>query len=150
MHLNLFPNETERTLRKERGKLYGTRAATLALMAARIDEKEAAEFVKYQSLFFEIEARLHRVESELLRIQAHQLGIEYPTENEKPEWWVADQTEPLLSETGLIRLNKLVKEEKRKNKEWWITILASLIGALTGLVGSLIALIAILHEFGRV
>src|SRR5260370_35445193 len=125
MQINIFLDDRERRLRKERRELYGTRAAALMLMAGRTGENDAEEFLKYQTKFFEIENRLHRIESDLLRIQGHYLGIEYPTKEEKPDWWVAGNDDPLLSEKGLIHLNKLVKDEKRKNTEWWVTIAAS-------------------------
>lgn len=122
-------------------------------MAAKFSnskDKEDPAFVKYQDAFHETDTRIQKVESQILLTDAHYLGIEYPTKEEKPDSWITNETESWLSEKGLIHLNKLVKEEKRKNTEWWITIAASLIGAITGLVGAIIALVAILHEFGRI
>jgi len=151
MYINIFRSQSENRLRKERSNLYGMRAAALSLLVARVATKsDQAEITKYETAFHELEIKIQKVESELLKIDAYYLGIEYPTKEDKRDWWTSNETESWLSEKGLIHLNKLVKDEKRKNMEWWITIFASLIGALTGFVGAVIALVAILHEFGRI
>src|SRR5258706_4929104 len=149
---NVFTGETKRRLSKERSKLYGMRAAALSMMAARFStskNKDDPEFVKYQTAFHELETEIQKVESKLLRMEAYYLGIEYPTKEEKPDWWISDETESWLSEKGLIRLNNLVKAERRKNIEWWVKIVTPLIGSLISLLGLIIALITILRNTNR-
>jgi uncharacterized membrane protein YfcA len=51
-----------------------------------------------------------------------------------------------LSDTGKAGVAKLFREERRKNAEWWIKTMGSIIGLLTGLLGALIGVIAFLKK----
>lgn len=110
--------------------------------------------------------RRQRVQTEQLKRRASQLAIEIPNH---PTWWGEDkdgynamlQKSPearredflYLTEIGKIGVRKLIKDEQQKEDEWerarveWkIKIVVSIITALTGLVGALIGVFAMLRN----
>jgi hypothetical protein len=40
----------------------------------------------------------------------------------------------------------LIREDKRRNLEWWIKVIGSIIAFVTGLLGALIGVIAVLKK----
>jgi len=89
---------------------------------------------------------IRQIESALLLKEALHLGIEYPTSDQKPEWWNNTSDGQWLTHRGQIGLNKLIREERRKNIEWWVKIVTPLIGAAISLIGLIIALITIVRK----
>jgi DNA transposition AAA+ family ATPase len=94
--------------------------------------------------------RLAAVESAQLLRRAHKLGIEVP---ETGAWWDYElvdggkgSRQTHLSEFGKVKVAKLIREEKLKNVEQWIKLIAPILTALTGLLGVIIGLIAILRK----
>lgn len=92
--------------------------------------------------------QLEFFESELLLAKAERLGIDLP---ERKDWWssedVMNELSPdgvtwWLSQKGRIGVANLIKQERRKDLEWWLKIIA----ALTGLGGVLIGIISALKR----
>jgi len=92
--------------------------------------------------------QLEFFESELLLAKAERLGIDLP---ERKDWWsnddVMNELSPddvtwWLSQKGRIGIANLIKQERRKDLEWWLKV----IGALTGLGGVLIGIISALKR----
>lgn len=101
------------------------------------------------------ERKLAAFEYEHLLATAHSLGVDIPTHEEKPSWWSSNSSRGMdfgpatvywLSDTGEAGLAKLIREEKRKNVEWWVRTVGSIAGLLTGLLGALIGVIAFLKK----
>ena len=92
-----------------------------------------------------------------LEREALRLGIDIPRH---ASWWwddseqfrgvPSDQMEDLVSyyltKQGRAGVRRLIREEKRKNIEWWLKVVGSVITLITGLVGTLIGLFAVLRN----
>lgn len=92
--------------------------------------------------------QLEFFESELLLTKAERLGIDLP---DKKDWWSNDDVHSelspdditwWLSRKGRIGVANLIKQERRKDVEWWLKIIA----ALTGLGGVLVGIISALKR----
>jgi hypothetical protein len=81
---------------------------------------------------------------QLLR-KADRLSIDI-TPEQNPRWWYTQNEEgyPILTKSGQIRVKKLIDDERFARSERWIKLLAPIIAALTGLVGTIIGLLAFL------
>lgn len=97
--------------------------------------------------FFDVindaEVEIERRKTKSLIRKARNLGIDVPVDD--PEWFLERITHneriyKILSSTGETRLRLLIQKHRRENIEWWLKIIA----ALTGLIGTLIGLVAIL------
>jgi|GEM_PF-2187368 len=94
---------------------------------------------------------LERVRSTATLNEAHRLAIEVPSAQEKTAWWSNDYEDGMpdeavtewLSEGGELGVTKLIKEEKRKNIEWWIRIITPLVAAAISLLGLIVALVTV-------
>jgi hypothetical protein len=93
--------------------------------------------------------QLELYESDLLRRKALQLGIDIPA---NPDWWKDDNDDGVmppesvttwLTYKGRVGVDKLIREEKRKNIEWLVKTLTPIIGALISLLGLIVALVTI-------
>src|ERR1041384_8042076 len=136
MRLTFRRDNQRRELEKERRKLTGARAAALMIAAARnANDNEDSDVQKYLGRFNEIETRIEQIESELLLLDAYELGVEFPTKEEKPDWWTSDSNTSWLSEKAQIHLNKLVRKERRENIAWWVNTLSMILGLLIGVLG---------------
>lgn len=120
-----------------------------ALKSAKATEAEEI-LAERDSLLSPLMRRLAVLESVQLVDKAHKLGIEIPSTE---SWWEFEYAEDgigsyrsYLSELGKVKVAKLIREEKLKNAEQWIKLIAPLISALTGLLGVIIGLIAILSK----
>src|SRR5207248_6770021 len=49
-----------------------------------------------------------------------------------------------LTEKGEATARRLIREDKRRNVEWWIKKIGSIVAFVTGLLGALIGVIAVL------
>ena len=99
-----------------------------------------------------------RVTAELKR-EATQLGIDIP---KTPDWWWENEEDYgnmsvqdiellredniYLTELGKASVSKLIRDEKRKNIEWWLRVVGALIVLITGLLGALIGVLAFLKK----
>ena len=59
---------------------------------------------------------------------------------------IQDATSFWLTEKGKVTVKRLIREAERKNLEWWVKIVGSIVAAITGLLGALIGLVAILKK----
>jgi hypothetical protein len=97
------------------------------------------------------ELRLAVIDTDRLLRKVRQLGIELPPK--KDSWWWDDMDyagpddyRSYLTDIGKASVSKLIREERRKNIEWWVKIVVTIITALTGLVGSLIGVLSVLNK----
>ena len=88
--------------------------------------------------------KLEMFESSLLTIEARRLGIEIP---ENSQWGRNRNAESnghyWLSDFGRTGVTKLIKEERRKNIEWWIKLITPILSALISLLGLIVALVTV-------
>jgi len=90
-------------------------------------------------------------ESNVIISKAQRLAIEVPTADTKPSWWdndsddnmPSDATSQWLSEIGRTGVSKMIKEERRRDIEWWVKILTPLLATLITLLSLVIALISV-------
>jgi hypothetical protein len=143
MSVDVYRWGDKQRLKKERRKLTSEHSALLVLMVGNETEKNNLE---NQKKLLECRTNLEQVESALLLLEANGLGIEYPTQNQKPDWWIPNEAEPWLSEQGPIGINKLIREERRKNIDWWVKAVTPLVGALISLIGLIVALVTVLKN----
>ncbi len=142
-------------LRRNISSLQGQRAALLMVAAGERDEN------RQQTLVRELRRQtrtLETLESSLLREKAHRLGIDVPSHTDKPEWWLDDIEENelqgapeyaitrWLSPVGKAVIRRRIREEKRKDKEWWLKVILSVLTALTGVGGVVIGIISLLKH----
>jgi hypothetical protein len=79
--------------------------------------------------------------------KAEKLGIEIPD-----EWWTRPRPEdpftvkPYIGDRKRTKLKRLIQDERYKQAKKWTELLAPIIGALTGIIGTIIGLIAILKK----
>ena len=97
-------------------------------------------------------------ETAKLKRQMLELGITLP--NNGALWWrdtlsdinsdsieeMVTATTSLLTQEGKVTAKRLINAEKRKNAEWWIKVVGSIITLVTGLLGSLIGVLAFLKK----
>jgi hypothetical protein len=92
--------------------------------------------------------QLEFFESQILLSKAERLGIDIP---DRKDWWASDDAHGdlppdditwWLSQKGRIGLANLIKQERRKDFEWWLKVIA----ALTGLGGVLIGIISVFRR----
>lgn len=95
--------------------------------------------------------RLAVIDTDRLLMKVRQLGIELPSK--KDSWWWddldyagPDDYRSYLTDIGKAGVSKLIRDERRKNIEWWVKIIVTVITALTGLVGSLIGVLSVLNK----
>lgn len=94
--------------------------------------------------------RLSGINTDNLMKQVHHYGIELP---KKHEWWWddfdyegADNFRSYLTDIGIAYVSKLIQKKRRKNTEWWVKIIVTVLTALTVLAGSIIGVLAILKK----
>jgi hypothetical protein len=143
MSLDIYRWGDKQRLKKEHRKLTSEHSALLVLMVGNEKEKNKPE---NQTKLIECRTRLKQVESALLLLKANDLGVEYPTQSQKPEWWTSDESEPYLSEQGRIGIRKLIRDERRQNIDWWVKTVTPLVGALISLIGLIVALVTVLKN----
>jgi|GEM_PF-1902701 Predicted oxidoreductase len=84
-------------------------------------------------------------ETLILLAEAARLGIELP---EGKEGWYYSESgyESLLTGLGQIRARRLLRDERRKNVEWWVRVIGPVLTVLVGLLGLLVALLSLLYK----
>jgi len=89
-------------------------------------------------------------QTSILVREAFYLSIDVTSEK-KPQWWTEAKEDglQLLTVPGQIGVKKLIEEEKFARRERWVKLLAPIIGAVTGLVGAIIGLLAFLWSVRR-
>jgi hypothetical protein len=102
------------------------------------------------------ERDLEQFESRLLLKEALDRGIAVSRDS---DWWsndrkdyerpgqdgqfIDDMTTVWLSETGRAMVTRLIRDDRKKNVEWWIKVITPLLGAAISILGLLIALITV-------
>jgi hypothetical protein len=110
-------------------------------------DSASEEFLQARRKVHMAEHRLDLFETEVLRALALKYGVEEPTEagswNDDSESGVSPEDVTYwLSRRGQARLRASIREQQRKNWQFWITVIT----ALTGLGGTLIGIIAALKD----
>lgn len=95
--------------------------------------------------------KLNTIDTNRLVNKVNQLGIEIPSDKEN--WWWddlnyvgVDHFRSYLTDVGKAGISKLIREERRKNIQWWVNIIITIFTALTGLIGSIIGVISVLRN----
>jgi lipopolysaccharide export LptBFGC system permease protein LptF len=100
-----------------------------------------------------LQQRLADLETNRLMHKARKLGIQL---SQTPSWWEMDESaEPeqmpdgsysgkfYLTKIGKVGVSKLIREEKRKNVEWWVKIITPILSAIIALLGLLVGLVSV-------
>ncbi|CAN5363106.1 hypothetical protein BH20ACI1_BH20ACI1_01540 [soil metagenome] len=119
---------------------------------SKLDElTDKKELWALNAKVFECHQKLDAIDTDRLLKKAQQLGIEISPD--KKNWWWddfddagADNFRHYLTDIGKAGISKLIKEEKRENIEWWVKMFVAIITALTGLIGSIIGVVAVLRK----
>jgi hypothetical protein len=102
------------------------------------------------------ERALEQFESKLVLQEARRRGI---TVSKDTDWWstdrgdydnhgwepqfVDDMTTYWLSGIGRAMVTRLIKDDRKKNIEWWVRIVGPLIAAAISLLGLVVALVTV-------
>ncbi|MDQ3803085.1 MAG: hypothetical protein M3416_04435 [Acidobacteriota bacterium] len=110
------------------------------------DSEQAQEQANLRKKLYSLTLRFEAIETERLIKEAVRLGIDFP---EKPEWWrkadgkTFENFRPRLNQYGRVAISKLIRDERRKNIEWWVKTITPLLGALISLLGLVVALVSV-------
>ncbi|HEX8475041.1 MAG TPA: hypothetical protein VF666_13510 [Pyrinomonadaceae bacterium] len=112
------------------------------------DSEQAQEQKKLRNKLYPLKERLDAIETERLTKKAHRLGIELPSNS---NWWWSDiehvsspdEATFYLTDIGKAGVSKLIRDEKRKNIEWWVKTITPILGALISLLGLIVALVSV-------
>ena len=139
----------ERRRRRDlRRKVQDVREELNALGPATLANINEPERKALGARFDQHSNQLEFFESQLLINKAERFGIDIP---DRKDWWSDDNIQgdlspddvtEWLSQKGRIGLANLIRQETRKDLEWWLKIIA----ALTGLGGVLIGIISALRR----
>jgi hypothetical protein len=128
---------------------------SLYALRRKISRLKQIETVSAREELRASEKQLEGLEYKRLLTKATKLGVDIPTHEEKSTWWESNSrggfdfgpaTVYWLSDAGMAGVSKLIREERRKNVEWWVRTVGSVAGLLTGLLGALIGVIAFLKK----
>ena len=84
--------------------------------------------------------------------EARKFNIDLPSIEEKEAWIGLDGAFglPFLSNKGKLMMRRLIDEEKTRRREvaawWWKMVIIPALAALTGVIGALTGLVAVLHH----
>jgi hypothetical protein len=84
--------------------------------------------------------------------EARKFNIDLPSIEEKEAWIGLDGAFglPFLSNKGQLMMRRAIDEEKTRSREvaawWWKTVIIPTLAALTGIIGALTGLVAVLHH----
>jgi hypothetical protein len=84
--------------------------------------------------------------------EARKFNIDLPSIEEKEAWIGLDLAFglPFLSNKGKLMTRRAIDEEKIRRREvaawWWKTVIIPTLAALTGVIGALTGLVAVLHH----
>jgi hypothetical protein len=104
--------------------------------------KHSTQLAEYKITRSGLEAKLKTLETVRLLDIARRYPIELPAE----QAFVAFDSDSFksLKPAEMATLQKNIRDYRRSNLEWWINLIATLITPLTGLLGVIIGLIALL------
>jgi hypothetical protein len=84
--------------------------------------------------------------------EARKFNIDLPSVEEKDAWIGLDGScgLPFLSNKGKLMMRRAIDDEKMRRREvaawWWKTVIIPALAALTGVIGALTGLVAVLHH----
>jgi hypothetical protein len=84
--------------------------------------------------------------------EAWKFNIDLPSIEEKEAWLGLDGAFglPFLSNKGKLMMRRAIDEEKTRRREvaawWWKTVIIPILATLTGVIGALTGLVAVLHH----
>lgn len=101
-----------------------------------------------------LELALATFESDLVMRKARRYAIDVPNQRDRPTWWATNYDEGMpfeaisewLTPAGRVGVSKLIREERRRNIEWWVKIITPILGALISLMGLLVALVTVVRR----
>lgn len=135
--------------------LFGSRARLWRLhrRQRRLNEqlRSNREEIELQDLAHNLEWVRCEIEiaiTDALLTEADKLHISKPSFGDRKKWNLSAPSRT-LSHAGIEDLRSRIRKEKRERQEiieWWVKVVGGLITILTGLVGALIGLIAILRS----
>lgn len=143
-------NELSRSdLKRRKSRLPGQIiAAELILLSKRSDEEKRAiteNMERWRRELALIDRELEVIDSKILLETAERYGLELQP---KADWW-SDEDVEVLSNKGRYVVRRLVRDERRRNIEWWVRVVSPFLGYLVGLMGLLIALLTILGRWAQ-
>jgi hypothetical protein len=136
----MFKNWTERRkLQAEIAKIEAAYAPSLRKLKGEEAQIEYAE-MRGETQWAEI--TLQELESEAVERKAEKWGI--TIDLSLFETNMADHL--VLDKANRTKVLRLVRAARRENVKWWVGIIAPILGALTGVIGSAIGILAFLHR----
>ncbi|HYY57548.1 MAG TPA: hypothetical protein VE842_09450 [Pyrinomonadaceae bacterium] len=93
--------------------------------------------------------QLDALDTRVLLRKAQRLGLEIPMTT---SWWWNDNEDGslppeavshYLTDIGKAGARKLIKDERRKNVEWWVKIIVPVLTAIISLFGLIVALVTV-------
>lgn len=132
-----------RKLRREKSDLLNS----IALLDANSEELK-----KKGGRLFRIRQELEGLETDEIMAKVYRLGIELP--EKRADWWWddldymgPDSFRSYLTPKGKSYVWKLIKDERKKNVEFWIKTIGGFIPMLTALAGTVAAILAVLSKW---
>jgi hypothetical protein len=115
-------------------------------------EKLAEAREEFMAKFRETASEWERFKSVGMIQEARKFNIDLPSVEEKDAWIGLDGScgLPFLSNTGKLMMRRAIDDEKMRRREvaawWWKTVIIPALAALTGVIGALTGLVAVLHH----
>lgn len=112
------------------------------------DLEEAIEVGALDDFFnetYDAQTEINRIRTKYLTNKAKNMGLEL--DSAKPDWYWTGETQDgrsykVLSNVGEAQLRLMIRKHQRETIEWWLKVITG----LTGLIGTIIGLIAILKK----
>jgi hypothetical protein len=112
------------------------------------EEKANALLEKMENQVDAWDSQMQESESMRLFYRAQKYDLEVPYPNE--EMWEKDDRFRILTAKGRLAIRKAIDEEISRRREltgwWWKTVIIPGLTAITGTVGAITGLIAVLHR----
>lgn len=130
-----------RKLKREIQALKKKQVSTLVLLAS-VPRDERDRRLELQRDLRDKSRSIDQMEWQLLKEKAKRLGVEFPSMRDKASWWDNDFEEGMPeyavsywpNEAGKFGLRKMIKDEQKKNFEWWFTKIILLLSFIIALV----------------
>lgn len=90
-------------------------------------------------------AELGGLETRRLARRVEARGLDIPRDDASWEHH-RDTDTKYLTDAARARLRRMIRQDFRDSVKWWVDILAPLLGALTGIIGALIGLLALWRQ----
>src|ERR1039458_2528140 len=146
-----LPMNDWKNFRKRRKAIFGKYDPLLVENRDNVEKCAALEKLMHAELA-DVQRDEEVLESNRLVWRAHWLDIELPSRDDKDAWADAKESDfsPLMTPKGRLLLRRAIDEEKTRRRDvaawWWKTIILPTLAGLTGLVGAITGLVAVLHR----